>query len=100
MVILTLLHRSPAGVDESTLVRGGNVRVGSALVMVAVAVVAAACSEIESLVGSDEEADGRTIAVSADHPTIPPGGSTTIHFLVTGETVNPRRTAPRWRSRA
>jgi hypothetical protein len=59
--------------------------------MVAVAVVAAACSEIESLVGSDEEADGRTIAVSADHPTIPPGGSTTIHFLVTGEDGQPAK---------
>jgi hypothetical protein len=59
--------------------------------MVVAAAVAAACSEMESVVGTDEDADGRTLAVSADQTTLPPGGSTTIHFRVTGDDGQPAK---------
>ena len=55
----------------------------SVLVMGVVAVAAAACSEMESMVGIDEDTDGRTLVVSAQSTTVQSGGSTTITFRVT-----------------
>jgi hypothetical protein len=50
-----------------------------------VAVAAAACSEMESMVGIDEDTEGRTLVVSAQNTTVPSGGSTTINFKVTDD---------------
>ena len=60
------------------------------LVVLALGVALAACSDAKSLVGMDENGEGaQNLAVSAEHPTVAPGGSTTIRFQATDKEGRP-----------
>jgi hypothetical protein len=54
-------------------------------VVLAAAVSVAACSDAKSLVGVDENDDAQALTIAAEKPTVPPGGSTTLIFEVTGK---------------
>ena len=60
------------------------------LVVLALGVALAGCSDAKSLVGMDDDSEGaQTLAVSAEHTTVPPGGSTTIRFHATDKDGQP-----------
>jgi hypothetical protein len=69
---------------------GGVVKGHRWLVVLALGVLLAACSEAKSLVGLDEDDEGaQTLVVSAEHTTVPAGGSTTIRFQATDKKGQP-----------
>ena len=60
------------------------------LVVLALGVPLAACLEAKSLVGLDEDDEAaQTLVVSAEHTTVPVGGSTTIRFQATDKKGQP-----------
>jgi hypothetical protein len=61
------------------------------LVVLAAAVSAMACSDAKSLVGvdEDEESSAQSLTIAAERPTVPPGGSTTVTFEVSGKNGRP-----------
>ena len=60
------------------------------LVVLALGVSLAACSEAKSLVGVDEDDEGaQTLVVSAEQTTVPAGGSTTVRFQATDKKGQP-----------
>jgi len=74
----------------SPRVQGGVVKGYRSLVLLALGVALAACSEAKSLVGADEDGEGaQTLAVSAEPATVPAGGSTTIRFQATDKKGQP-----------
>jgi hypothetical protein len=69
---------------------GGVVKGHRLLVVLALGVPLAACSEAKSLVGLDEDDEGaQALVVSAEHTTVPAGGSTTIRFQATDKKGQP-----------
>ncbi len=61
----------------------------SPLVVLAAAVLVAACSDAKSLVGIEDTSGAQNLTISAESTTVPPGGSTTIRFQVTDKDGQP-----------